>query len=100
MWGTLRGTTVNHQCNIVCALLHQRKQNPIFYCEDFLCFLKGKKTKSNQGKKKKKKNALKIAFAAKTKHVLLFIHFFFSQKRMSLLFGFSICACRAIQRFH
>lgn len=87
MWGTLRGTTVNHQCNIVCALLHQRNQNPIFYCEDFLCFFKGKKTKANQEKKK----ALKIAFAAETKHVLLFIHFFFPKENVIVVWFFNMC---------
>lgn len=77
MWGKLRGTTVNHQCNIVCALLHQRTQNQIFYCEDFLCFLKGKKTKVNQ----KKKGFKNLHFKnSETKHVLLFIHFFFKRE--------------------
>lgn len=86
MWGTLRGTTVNHQCNIVCALLHQRNQNPIFYCEDFLCFFKGKKTKANQEKKKSIKNCI----CCRNKACSTFHSFFFSKREChcSLVFQY------------
>lgn len=84
MWGKLRGTTVNHQRNIVCALLHQRKQKPIFYCGDSLCFLKGKKTKANQGGEKK---ALKNYICCRNKACSTF-HSFFSPKENVLVVWF------------
>lgn len=51
-------------------------------------FLKVRKLRPTREKKKKK--ALKIAFAVETKHVLLFIHFFFSKREChcSLVFQY------------
>lgn len=87
MWGKLRGTTVNHQCNIVCALLHQRTQNQISYCEDFLCFLKGKKTKVNQKKKALKTYILKI----QKQSMFYFSFIFFSKENVNVVWFFNMC---------